>query len=168
MDAGAHGFQHRALLVGEGIVQADDTGFGDYGVFGEGAGVSNAKNVHIFTDVRVPNPALQAVSTGNVGLHRNAIPDLVAGHVLAHLHDLTGGFVSEHHGEILHSGGCVFIPVVDVQVGAADCRSVNLHQHIVIPDLRDGNIGPILCPNSGTHLANAFHGACHVKIPLYI
>ena len=58
VDAGAHGFQHRALLVGEGVVQADDAGFGDYGVFGKGTRVGDAKDVHIFTDMRVPDPTL--------------------------------------------------------------------------------------------------------------
>ena len=84
----------------------------------------------------------------DVALAGHALPDAQAAHGVAESDDLAGIFMADRHRR---RNGLLrpFVPVEDMDVGAADAGLVDLHQNVVGPDLRLRNVGE---PQAGGRL----------------
>ena len=86
-------------------------------------------------DVGVPRPAQQAPPIDDVSLGRHAIALSDIGDQPADLHDIPGEFVTDDEGRLAPPlRPC--IPVVDVNVGAADAGALHANENFVLPDPR--------------------------------
>src|SRR5207244_8015804 len=102
-------------------------------VLGEGAGAVDADALGVFAQVATAGQAVAAVPADDVPL---AADDLTGAEILdarADLDDPADELVADHerHRDGLLRPG---IPVVDVQVGAADAGTQHLDQHVVHAD----------------------------------
>src|SRR5260370_28943563 len=89
--------------------------------------------------------AIAAVPAGNVAFSRHAIAGVEAAYFAAQFDDFTGVFMADGHG---HGDGFLRpgIPVVNVHVGAAYRRAVDLDEHIIVTDRR---LRDVLQPDTG-------------------
>src|SRR5260370_22782856 len=99
--------------------------------------------------------AIAAVPAGNVAFSRYAIAGVEAAHLAAQFDDFSGVFMADGHGYgngFLRPG----IPVVNVHVGAAYRRAVDLDEHVIVADRR---LRDVLQPDTGfrTRLDQRFH-----------
>src|SRR6185437_10732526 len=108
-------------------------------VFGEGAVVIHADDLHELADVRFAGAALQALAAGHVHLRRDEVAFLDAGDLGAHRSYHAAEFVpgdERRMNAALRPG----VPVIDVQVGAADRGYFDFDQNVGQADLGDGNV----------------------------
>src|ERR1044071_2933141 len=128
--AGQHGMDGIAQRIEDGGVLQRDSGielpdirFGDDDVFGEGAVGVDADNFDVLTDVSFAGAALQALAASHVHLGGNEVALLDAGDFVAKGRYLAAELVSWNQRRmdaILRPA----VPVVNVQVGAADGRDL--------------------------------------------
>ncbi len=105
---------------------------------------------------------VSASATNNVSFATNNLARVEIGHVGTCLNDLTDELVSDdhrHRNRLLRPR----VPVVDVDVSAADARSINLDQNIVDANLR---LWDIFQPKPRFCLA--FNECLHVASPLLL
>src|ERR1700730_14006131 len=99
--------------------------------------------------------AITAVPAGDVTLARNAVARAEAAYFAAQFDDFSRVFMADGHG---HGNGFLRpgIPVVDVHVGAAYRRAMDLDEHVIVADRR---LRDVLPPDAGfsTCLEECFH-----------
>src|SRR3981189_2621480 len=99
--------------------------------------------------------AITAVPAGYVAFSRHAIAGVEAAYFAAQFDDLSRVFMADGHG---HGNGFLRpgIPVVDVHVGAAYRRAVDLDEHVIVADRR---LRDVLQPYAGLRacLDECFH-----------
>ena len=133
----AERIEDRADLVIDRVGQGYDVEGGNPGEFGKRA-------LHVDTDA--PRFRVEVIFAGTRGaaVHademafaRNALADAEIADIGADRNDLAGVFMASDHR---HGDGLLrpLVPFVDVHVGAADACFVDLHQHVVGPDLGHG------------------------------
>src|SRR5690606_20677570 len=101
-------------------------------VFGEGAVAIDADADGVRAQVLAAAAAVAAVAAHDVAFGRHALPDLVAGHARTDLGDAADELVADHQAG-LDRALAPLVPQVDVQVGAADGRLLDLDQDLVRP-----------------------------------
>jgi hypothetical protein len=102
---------------------------------GERARALNAEADRVRAELTAPRHAVTAAPADDVALAADEAADVEAAHVRADLDDLADELVPDHQRDRnrpLRPG----VPVVDVQVGAADPGLVHPDQDVVDPDLR--------------------------------
>src|SRR5258706_11602870 len=105
--------------------------------------------------------AIAAVSAGDVTLARHAVAGAETAHLAAQFDDFAGVFMADSHG---HGNGLLRpgIPVVNMHVGAAYRRAVDLDEHVIVADRR---FWDVLQPDTGfrTCLDQRFHNPALVN-----
>jgi hypothetical protein len=82
-------------------------------------------------EVKLAGPRRRGIEIDDMAFARDALPHgQRPGHALADLHDLAGEFMAGDHGGLDGFLG-PFVPVVDVQVGAADGGAPHADQHVL-------------------------------------
>jgi hypothetical protein len=91
------------------------------------------------TYVRVAGAAKQASPVDNVSFSRDAVSLANVGDEGSDFDDIAGEFVADNERRPA-SSACPRIPIVYMNVSAADSGSANFDQNLIISDLRLGNI----------------------------
>ena len=106
---------------------------------GERARALHAEPDRVRAEMPPPGHAVAAAPAHDVPLAADEVADLEAADVRADLDDLADELVPDHHR---HRDRPLRprVPVVDVQVGAADPGLVHPDQDVVDPDLRRGDV----------------------------
>ena len=155
----AEGIEDRRVLQRNGGIELPDIRFGNDDVFGEGAVGVDADDLHVLADVRFAGAALQALAAGHVHLGGNEVAFLHAGDFVAERRHFSAEFVPGNErrmNAVLRPA----VPVVDVQVGAADGRDLHLDQHVVAAE--GGNLYfANLRSRRGLRLDHRQHCFCH-------
>ncbi len=104
-------------------------------IFAESAGPVDADAQRVAAQMPPARPAVAAMAADDVAFARDALADLVFRHRRAEIGHRSDEFMAGHHR---HRNGLLrpLVPVVDMHVGAADRRLLDLDQHIVRADLR--------------------------------
>ena len=110
--------------------------------------------MRVAAQVPAAGAAVAAVAAGDVALAGDAVADREAAHFAAERDDLAAVLVADlhrHRDRALRPG----VPLVDVDVGAADGRLAHADQHVVRAGLGFGS-SPIQMPGSRRALISAF------------
>ena len=95
-----------------------------------------------------PGAAVAAVAAGHMALARDPVADLQAADFHADFGDFADERMADDHRN--RDGGLrPFVPVVDMDVGAADRRLLDLDQHVIVAD---GGQRGVLHPDAGLGL----------------
>ncbi len=121
------------------IVLPDDEGR-DRDVLGETSVAVDAEDLEIAADVHLSGHALHAMHAGDVGLRRDEIPDLPARDGGSDLDDFAGEFVTECLRHRPDARLRPFVPLIDVDVGPADARSLDSDQDLTREDPRNRDL----------------------------
>ena len=134
-----------------------DVGHGQDDVLGERARAVDADALGIRTEMPPTGQAVAAEPAHDVALAADDQSGLEVDHVGADLDDLAHELVADHQG---HGNGLgrPRVPVVDVQVGAADPRPMDADEHVVDAGLGLGDVGEPQ-PAFGPALHQRFHGS---------
>ena len=125
-------------------------------IFREGAGTIHAHAHGVRAQVPAPRETVAAPPADHVALAADDFTGKEVVHIFADVDDFADEFVADHHG---HGNGFLRpgVPLVNVQVGAADAGAVHADEDIIDPALR---IGDILQPEAGFgfRFDEGFHG----------
>ena len=123
----------------------------------------HADTQRVAAQVAPAGAAVAAMSAGDVAFARHAVAGLDAAHFAADLDDLARVLVTDGHR---HRDGFLRprVPVVDMHVGAADGRAVDLDEHVVVADR---GLRHVLHPDSGfrSSLDQCFHEPAFWMMP---
>ncbi len=130
MDRVAEGIEDGGDLFGNSGVVAPDVGHGQRDEFGKGAGAIHANAGSVCTEMAAAGEAVAAASAGDVTFAGDEVADFEVGDVGADGGDFADEFVADDHG---HRNGLLspFVPLVDVDVGAADAGTADADKNIV-------------------------------------
>src|SRR5205085_5094861 len=110
-------------------IQLPDIGLGDHHVLGESAVSIDADDFHVLADVGFAGAALQAFAAGDVHLGGNEIAFFHARDFIAVGNDFAAELVPGNERRMNAPLGPA-IPLVDVEVGAADGSDFHFDQNI--------------------------------------
>jgi transcriptional regulator with XRE-family HTH domain len=112
--------------------------------------------------VPATSETVAAAPADHVSLAAYDLPGKKVGHVASHLHDLADEFVSHDHR---HRNGPLRpgVPIVDVQVRAADAGLVDANEHVIDPAFGLGHV-PEVQPGGGFGFDESFHLVRYVGI----
>ena len=163
MDGIAERVEDGADLVVDLVGQRHDVEGRDAHILGEGAGDVDADAAGLRVEVEVAGAGGAAPHADDVALARDPLPDLEVADVGADGGDLAGIFVADDHRH-RHGAARPLVPVIDVEVGAADAGAADLDQHVVLADLGHRLVAEPQ-PRLGLELDQGFHRVPHVITP---
>ena len=133
----------------DAIGMVPDIGVGNDDVFRESPSAVDADPARVRAEVAASRHAIAAAATDDMPLARDDHPRLVVVHIVADRDDLADEFVPDHHrhGDRLLRP---FVPLIDVDVGAADGGALDADLDVVRPRLR---LGHVFKPQSADRLA---------------
>src|SRR5262245_23409692 len=107
-----------------------DVGHGQRQVFGKCSGAVDADALGVGTQVPAAGEAVPAAAADDVAFAAHDVTREEVRNVRADLDDFTCEFVPDDHG---YGNGLLrpVVPFVDMQIGAADARTIDSNQHIV-------------------------------------
>ena len=107
--------------------------------FGERAGPVDAHALRVRAQMAPAGQAIAAAAANHVAFAADNVAGIKVVDVGADRNDLADKFMADGHG---NRDGLLrpLVPLVDMNVGAADAGIVDAHQHIVDADDRFGNI----------------------------
>ena len=111
---------------------------GNDNVLGERAVGVDADDLHVLADVRLADAALQTLAAGHVHLGGNEVAFLHAGDFIADSFHDAAEFVARNQRR-MNAALRPLVPLVDVQVGAADGGHLDLDQHVGRAEFWFGN-----------------------------
>ena len=126
--------EHRRQIVVDGIGDVDDVRRRDGDVLGEGAVPVDADDPGVPAHVRLLGAAVLAVPADQVSFRRDAVADLDVPDQPAGLDDFSHEFVAEDDRRI-HPVLRPAVPLVNVEIRAADPRPSHLYQHVARANL---------------------------------
>ena len=129
MDGIAQRIENRGVFLWDGGIKLPDVRLRNDHVLGEGAIGIYADDLHVLADVSFAGAALQALAAGHVHLGGNEVAFLDAGDFIAECGHLAAELMpwnQRRMNAVLRPA----IPVVDVQVGAADGCDLHLDQNV--------------------------------------
>ena len=106
--------------------------------------------------MRLADAALQALAAGHVHLGGDEVAFLHGGDIFADGFDGAAEFVAGNERR-MNAALRPLVPLIDVQVGAANGGDFDLHQHFVGAKCREGNFADF-CAGSGLRLYDSKHG----------
>src|SRR5206468_1858366 len=103
-------------------------------VIGEAAGTLQPDALAVAAQVPFAGAAVAAMAAGDVSLDRDALTFVKADHLAADVGDLADELVADGHR---HRDVALrpLVPVVNMDVGAADGRAPHRDEEVVVPDL---------------------------------
>ncbi len=125
--------ENRRVLQRNRGIELPDIRLGNHHVLGERAVGVHANDFHVLADVGFAGAALQALAAGHVHLGGNEVAFLHAGDFIAERGHFAAELVPGNQrrmNPVLRPA----VPVVNVQVGAANGRDFHLHQHVGAPE----------------------------------
>jgi hypothetical protein len=138
----AEGIEAGEHVERDGRVDVDGVAGGNAEVLGEGALAVHADTLGVLAEVAAAGEAVAADAADDVALAIDKVAGLEADHVAADLLDHADKLVSDDHR---HRDGLLGprVPVVDVDVGAADRSLLDLDQHVVDAGFRHRDLGEL-------------------------
>ena len=170
LERGVHGVPERVedrrhIAVDVRIV-SPDVGHRQREVFGERARAIDADPLRILAEVAAACEAVAAVAADDVAFAADDLADGVILDVRADLDDPPHEFVADdhRHGDGLLGPG---VPLIDVDVGAADAGAEDLDEDVIDADGRNRHL---LQPEAlaGFLLDEGLHGRLHRAIPFRV
>ena len=156
----AQGIEDGGDVVADVVGQGKGVDRRDRQVLGEAARPVDPDAHGVAAQMPAPGPAVAAMAAGHVALAGDPLADLEAGDFHAEIGDGADELVAHGHG---HRNGALrpVVPVVDVNIGAADRGLSDLDQHVV---MADRGLGHLLHPDAGFRLGldQGFHGNCSI------
>ena len=149
------GSRIEAYSCGIAGIELPDVGLGNDDVFCERAVGVDADDLHMLADVRLAGAALQALAAGHVHLGGNEVAFLNAGDFFAEGFDLAAELVSGDERR-MNAALRPLVPLINVQVGAADGGDFDFDQHIIASKGRNLNV-PDLCAGRGLRFYHSEH-----------
>src|SRR3954470_4426035 len=141
--AGEHGvngvaerIEQGSVIGRNGRIDLPNVRFRDTHVFGEGAVFVDADDLYVRADVSFADAALVTLAACNVHLGRDEITFLYCGDFIAHGDNVPAEFVSRNERR-LDAAGSPLVPVIYMEVGAADTGDFYLHQNVAGAIARD-------------------------------
>jgi hypothetical protein len=128
-----------ADVVADRVIEMPHVRGGHCDVLGEAAVAIDADDLRERTHVRVTRAAQQTSTVYDVTLGGDAIAFLNIGDESSDLDYVAGEFMSDDEWRLAAAAGPL-IPVVDVNVGAADSGAANFDQNFIVADFRLGYI----------------------------
>ena len=129
----------------------------DRQILGKAARAVDANALGVGAKMDPAGAAVAAMAADDMAFARNPFADRISPHLAADLDNVANEFVADRHR---HRNGSLGpgIPVVDVDVGAADRGLADLDQNIVVADLRNRSLDH---PDAffGFELGQGFHGS---------
>src|SRR5208282_1083562 len=110
-------------------IELPDVGLGDDDVFGESAVGVHADDLHVLADVRFADAALQALAARYVHLGGDEVARLDARNFVTDCFDRAAKLVAGNERR-MNAALRPLVPQVNVQVGAADGRHLDLDQYV--------------------------------------
>ena len=158
-----------AYSCGMDGIELPDVGLGNDDVFGEGAVGVDADDLHVLADVRLADAALQALAAGHVHFGGDEVAFLHAGDFVADGFDRAAELVAGNERR-MNAALRPLVPLVNVQVGAADGGHLDLDQHVGRAKLRFGNFADFrarcgLRLNDGKHGIRHEDGSSRIRFP---
>ena len=130
---GVHGVAQRVedgrVLLRDRRIELPDVDLGNDDVFGEGAVGVDADDLHVLADVRLADAALQALAAGHVHLGGDEVAFLHAGDIVADGLDGAAELVAGNERR-MNAALRPLVPLINVQVGAADGGHLDLDQDV--------------------------------------
>ena len=145
--------------MGNSRVELPDVGLRNYNVFGKRSVGIHTDDLYVLADVRFSGAALHALATSDMHLCGNEVAFFYARDFIAECDDLAAELVPRNEWRV-NAALCPAIPLIDVQVSAADGRYLNLHQHIGAAEARNLNFAN-LRSRRGFRLYDGQHGVGH-------
>ena len=136
-------------------IELPDVRLGDDDVLGECAVGVHADDLHVLADVRFADAALQALAAGHVHLGGDEVAFLDAGNFLAHGFDDAAELVPGNERR-MNAALRPLVPLINMQVGAADGGHLDLDQNVGRSELRFGNFANLRA-RRGLRLYNSKH-----------
>ena len=147
------------VLLRDGSIELPDVRFRNHDVVGKGAVGVHADDLHVLADVRFADAALQALAARYVHFGGDEVAFLDAGHFVAYRFDRPAKLMAGNQRR-MNTALRPLVPLINVQVGAADGRHFHLDQHIGGPKLRLGYFADLRA-RGGPRLYNGKHGIRH-------
>ena len=132
---------------------------GNDDVFGERAVGVHPDDLHVLADVRLADAALQALAAGHVHLGGDEVAFLHAGDFVAHGFHRAAELVAGNQRR-MNAALRPLVPLVNVQIGAADGGHLDLDQNIGGSKFRYGNFANFGA-RRGLRLNDGKHGIWH-------
>src|SRR5271157_403979 len=147
------------VFLRDGRIELPDVRLGNDDVLGEGAIRVHADDLHMLADVRFAGAALQALAAGHVHLGGNEVAFLDARHFVPDRFNRAAELVPGNQWR-MNATLCPLVPLVNVQVRAADGRHLDLDQYIGGAKLRFGNFADLRA-RRGLRLYHGKHRIWH-------
>ena len=121
-------------LVRDVVRQLEGVECGDHQILGKGARAVDANTNGVAAEVSAASAAVTAVTAGDMPFTGDPIADGEAAHLLTDSDHFPNIFVADHHG---YRNGLLgpLVPVVDMDIGAADGGFADLDQQVVVAEL---------------------------------
>ena len=129
-------------------IKLPDVRFGDGNVLCKCAVGIYADDFHVLANVRFASATLQALSAGDVHFGGNKIAFFYTGDFVSTGDYFTAELVSGNQWR-MDTALCPAVPLINMQVGAADGCYFDLDQNVGAPNLRNFYL-PNLCSRCGT------------------
>src|ERR1700689_578376 len=125
-------------MFGNPPINFPDIRFGDGDEFGKATVRINPNDAHVLANVRLAHAAGAAMSASNVHLSADEIAGLYRSHVRADFLDGAAEFVADRQRWMQPRSGPA-IPVINVQVGAANRSGAHAYENFARADFRNGD-----------------------------
>jgi hypothetical protein len=125
--------EDRRVVHRNGRVNFPDVGLGNLDEIGEAAVGVNPDDANVLADVSLAGAALVAQAAGNVHFRGDKITLADGSHFRADLFHHAAEFVAEDQRR-MNAPSRPAVPLVDVQVGAADRGGAHANQNVLQPD----------------------------------
>ena len=143
LEGGVDRVPERVEDGGYGEIDARDVpphvGLGDGDEVGEGSGKIDPDSLRLLTQMAPPGEAVATAAADDMALGADDLAYLEPGNIGPDLDDPACEFVTHGHRR-RNRGLSPLVPVVDVDVGAADPRGEDFDQDVVGPDRRHGHV----------------------------
>ena len=135
----AEGIHNGSHVVADARVEFHDVALGNAEVFGKRAVTVNAHADAVLANVLQAAAAIAAVAAGDVSLARHAVAHLDVAHACADFLHHAHIFVTDGHGRF---DGLLapFVPLINMEVGAANSRFLDFDEDIVHAHFGHGHI----------------------------
>ncbi len=155
----AQRIENRRVFLWNGGVEFPDIRFRNDHVLGEGAVGIHADNSHVLADVSFAGAALQALAARYVHFSGYEVAFLDAGDFVTERRNFTAEFVTWNQRR-MNAVLRPTVPVIDMQVGAADGCDLYFNQNVVAPEAGDFDF-PDLRARRSLRLYDGKHGGRH-------